>query len=77
MSAPLKWLNLVGLEAQVERFRFARDEKAAGKACLAKEDLLNPPLSKAEHLLTWGALPPEERGSREVGSSGLLLLNVC
>lgn len=37
MSALLKLLNLVGLEAQAKRFGFARDEKAGEKACLAKE----------------------------------------
>ena len=74
VSALLKLLNLVGLEAQAKRSRFTRDEKAGEKACLANEDMLKLLLNTAEPLREYRAL--EERGSREVDFSGLLLLSV-
>ena len=45
MSVLLKLLNLVGLEAQAKRSRFARDEKDGKKGCLANARLFNFSLS--------------------------------
>lgn len=57
MSALLKWLNLVGLEAQTIRSRFARDGKDGAKVCLANEELLKLSLNKAGDLRGVPELP--------------------
>lgn len=46
MSVLLKLLNLVGLEAQAKRSRFARDEQDGKKGCLANVRLFNFCLSR-------------------------------
>lgn len=47
MSALLKLLNLVGLDTQAKRSRFARDEKDGEKGRLAKANLFKFSLSRA------------------------------